>query len=129
MSEFSKRMAYAGDDALFEEHGDPLMLCPDPDAEPLLIQHAIISEETMLERDLVAANQIVYRRVAQFSTDVASPKHSGITNPLRKGTMIVDEIEYEVYSVSRSADGTAVMEGRRYGLVAVQRRDHDGGDY
>jgi hypothetical protein len=45
------------------------------------------------------------------------------------GVMIIGEVEYEVFSVSRHDSGSAEIEGRRYGMVAVQRRGHQGGNY
>ena len=130
MSEFEKRMQLA-DDTLFHEHGtsSPVALRPDPNAAPIPLAHAIVSDETAMEREMVATNQLVYKRIFTISTDEHSPRYSGVTHPLRKGTISFGDTEYQVHDIARDSFGVAIIEGRRYGMLSVQRRDHDGGDY
>jgi hypothetical protein len=130
MSEFDQRMAIA-DDGLFQEHetSQTVTLRPDPTAAAIPLQHVIVSDETVMERETEATNQLVIKRIITFSTDDQSPRYSGVDDPKRIGTFTVNDVEYQVADIARDSFGVAIMEGRRYGLIAVHRRGHEGGVY
>ena len=120
------------DDALLQEHSAPsgsVVLTTEPHAPPIPIDYAIVSDETVMERENTATSELVFKRFIQFSIDSRCPMYSGIEHPLRKGSFSVNGTEYAVHAVTRDSFGMAILEGRRYGLVSVQRRDYQGGDY
>jgi hypothetical protein len=130
MSEFDKLMAIA-DDALFHTHGDSgfVTLRPRPDQPEIPLAHAIVSDETAVERDQPANKQLVMKRIITISTNPDCAKYSGVQDPQRMGTFLVGPVEYQVFEITRSSNGVANIEGRRYGVLGVQRRNYEGGDY
>jgi hypothetical protein len=128
MSQFNQRMALA-DDALFQDFRESVLLSPEPLETPISIQHAIVSDETVMEQSGEGVNQLIFKRILAISTDPASPRYCGIEKPIRKGTFTVGENEYQIHQISRDSFGMAYIEGRRHGMLAVQRQNHEGSQY
>ena len=131
MSEFTQRFANSVD-VLLEEHGDAVVLKPTSEsADDLPVAHALVSGEMVEERETETGPQLVFTQFVTFSTDPDNPKYSGVQTPPRTGKLSIGGIEYEIYSVPgrNVPDGMAEVHGRRYGRVAIQRREFEGGAY